>query len=662
MNLDDHLLLWNHVFIKILDIRTHKMKPGETLCDYALPASTYLYFVGGNARVSIDGRSHIVDGFHVIHGGKLARLDVETELGVHYFFILYKAILALPCHTEIQLLMEQQRPFQDQYALVPSKPLDLYRWMEKMQSNWQRSSKLAKLQVRALFHQWVHALLEDLYQQSIQPHKPDMVTRAMDYINMHLHETVTLDVIAEEVECSAGHLSRLFKQKLNVSPIQYLTQKRVERAEHLLMHTEATLQQIAEEVGYPDAHSLSRSFKKMKGLSPIRLKKELKTKHKQDLPRFLQENALQALYTHHYNDIDYQYHIDRGGELFMQSKLKTTVLSMLICLTLLLTACSSNVSTANGGQSESSPATAQASNPKSESGKAADQPETRTVSTLKGDVVIPVNPQRVASDQYMGYLLKLGIVPAGVRTFMLNESWIEKSGISPYVIAGIQDLGGEFPMNLEKLVALEPDLIIGSIDKNVEDYEKIAPTVFLPYWEGETTSGPLEKLRRIAGIFGKEDEAEQWITDYDTKVEEAKKQIDGVIKKGETVSIIQIGNKSIYVMAAEGGNYGSSTIYEMLKLPPTKQAKEMKEGFESISLEVIPEYMGDHIFIYGSKDEGAKDVLNSEVWKLLPAVQKGQVYAYGSYGDKGDEFVMEDPYSLELQLETITNLLMKSKK
>jgi iron complex transport system substrate-binding protein len=662
MKLDDHLLLWNHVFIKILDVRIHALKPGEELCNYVLPASTYLYFVEGSARVTMDGHNHMVDGFYIVHGGKLAQLSVETELGVQYFIILYKAILTLPCRMEIQLLMEQQRPFQDQYALIPSKPLDLYRSMEKMQAEWQQSSTLAKLQVRALFYQWVYTLLEDLDQQTVQPHKPDLVTKATEYIQMHLHESVTLKDMAEEVECSAGHLSRLFKQRLNVSPIQFLAQKRTERAAYLLIHTDATLQQIAEEVGYPDAHSLSRSFKKIKGLSPIRYKKELKQQPKQDLPRFMRENALQAFYSHDYNDIDYQYQKDHGGELFMQGKFKVTALSMLLCLTLLLTACSSNVPTANGGQSETSPAAAQTDKPTSESGKSAGQAETRTVSTLKGDVVVPANPQRVASDQYMGYLLKLGIVPVGVRTFMLNESWIDKSGISPDIIAGIQDLGGEFPMNLEKLVALEPDLIIGSIDKNVEDYEKIATTVFLPYWEGETTSGPLEKLRRIAGVFGKEDEAEQWITDYYAKVDEAKKQIDGIIKEGETVSIVQIGNKSMYVMAAEGGNYGSSTIYEMLKLPPTKQAKEMEEGFENISLEVLPEYMGDHIFIYGSKDDGASDVLNSEVWRRLPAVQKGQVYAYGSFGDKGDEFVMEDPYSLELQLETITNLLVKSKK
>ncbi|MDR6722581.1 iron complex transport system substrate-binding protein [Paenibacillus amylolyticus] len=671
MNLNDHILLWNHVFMKILDVRKNALEPGEKLSHYQLPASAYLYMIDGTARVRMDQHCYIIDGFHVVHGGKLADLEIETDSGVAYYMILYKAILPLPCRMEIQQLMEYERPFQNQFGMIPANPLDMYQCIEALYWEWEQPTKLAKLHAKVLFQQWVYSLLEDLHNQSIQPFKPDLVTRAVEYMNTHMQEPLGLDKMGEELDCSVGHLSRLFKQKLNVSPIQYLAQRRVERAAYLMTHTDATLQLIAEQVGYPDAHSLSRSFKKIEGLSPVQYKKkqrmngakqEIPFQKKHDLPHLMQENALQPLYSHLYNDIDYQYQKNVGGELFMQGKFKMTALSMLLCFTLLLAACSSPAPSASNAQPETATPTAQSSNQTTTDGKSATSVETRTVSTLRGDVVIPANPQRVASDQYMGYLLKLGIIPVGVRTFMLNESWIEKSGISEDIIAGIEDLGGEFPMNLEKLVSLEPDLIIGSIDKNIEDYEKIATTVFLPYWEGETTSGPLEKLRRIASVFGKEKEAEQWITTYQAEVEEAKKQIDGIIKEGETVSIVQVGNKALYVMAAEGGNYGSSTIYDMLKLPPTQQALDMKEGFENISLEVLPEYMGDHVFIYGSQDEGANEVLNSEVWKHLPAVQKGQVYAYGSFGDKGDEFVMEDPFSLELQLDTIKNLLLNAKK
>lgn len=274
---------------------------------------------------------------------------------------------------------------------------------------------------------------------------------------------------------------------------------------------------------------------------------------------------------------------------------------------------------------------------------------------------MPANPQRVAADQYMGHLLKLGIIPVGVRSFILNEAWISKSGISQDILDGIEDLGN-FPMNLEKLTYLEPDLIIGSIDKNIEQYEKVGTTVFLPYWEGLTTTGPLEKFRKVSVIFGKEQEAEQWIGEYQAKVEEAKARIAGVVKEGETVSIVQIGGKAMYVMAAEGGNYGSSTVYQMLELPPTQQAKDLEDGFKNISLEVLPEYMGDHIFVYGADDEGGDEILNSDLWKQLPAVQKGQVYKYGSFSEKGDEFVMEDPYSLELQLEKIVSVMTANQK
>lgn len=64
---------------------------------------------------------------------------------------------------------------------------------------------------------------------------------------------------------------------------------------------------------------------------------------------------------------------------------------------------------------------------------------TRVVSTMNGDVEIPAHPKRVASDQYMGQLLKLGIVPVGARSFMLTENWIDKAGLTD-TVKGMQIL------------------------------------------------------------------------------------------------------------------------------------------------------------------------------------------------------------------------------
>ncbi|WP_342446101.1 AraC family transcriptional regulator [Paenibacillus sp. FSL L8-0638] len=562
--MNDHTLLWNHVFIQVMDVRHRKIEKGEELRAYRLPASAFLYAVRGSARVRLDNSIHRIERFHVLHGGKGMCLSILAEDVLEYYIILYKATLALPDRKEIAQLLEKENPFQNQYAFAPHYPLSLYEKVKLLEQEWRGASGLGKLHVKALFHQFVYELLQQLYWQGIEPLKPDLIAQAVTYIRDHFSQSMTLESIAKELECSTGHLSRLFKSKMHTSPIHYLGQVRAERAAELLMQTDATLQEIAERVGYPDAHSLSRSFKKYKGLSPVRFKKEREhpaQKQDQDMSQTMLKYALQRTSFTSYTDIDYQYRYHVEGDSFMHGRVKITTMMIMLCLSLMLGACSAPTNT-NGSSQTKANHTATTSN---SDGQAAVQAQIRTVKTLKGDVEVPANPKRVASDQYMGHLLKLGIIPVGVRSYMLNEAWIDRSGYPKDKLAGIKDLG-DFPMDLEELTVLQPDLIIGSIEKNINSYQKVGTTVFLPYWEGESTAGPLDKFRRISEIFGKQKEAEQWITEYEKKAAEARTKIQGIVKDGETVSIVQVANKSIYVLAAKGGNYGSPTIYQMLKL------------------------------------------------------------------------------------------------
>jgi len=415
------------------------------------------------------------------------------------------------------------------------------------------------------------------------------------------------------------------------------------------MKTDASIREIATSVGYKDVYYFSRIFKKRKGVSPAQFRtREILQLKVAESPSNSPTYSIVERSINQYINNDNHYQFDNEGDLTMNSMTKSQMMAtLLLCFSLLLSGCSSGTSTVQKEQNEGA------------KNEAAEEVKTRIVSTPKGDVEVPAEPKRVATDQYMGHLLKLGIIPIGVRTFMLDEGWMEKSDIPKEIIEKVEDLGN-FPLNLEKLTLLEPDLIIGSIEDYIEQYEKVGTTVFLPYWEGLSTAGPLEKFRNVSKIFGKEKEAEEWISEYEQRIVEAKSKIAGIIKEGETVSIVSFSDKAVYVLAAEGGNYGSSTIYEMLQLPPTESAKNMAEGFESISFELLPQYLGDHLFVYNGDIEATNKAMESEIWKSIPAVKNGQVYLYGdSYHD---EFVMEDPYSLELQLDTIVNLLIGSKK
>jgi ABC-type Fe3+-hydroxamate transport system, periplasmic component len=660
MKLDNHIRLWNQVYVELVDIRSNRMERAEELRGYRLPASAFLYIKRGMGRVWLDGAEHRIRPDYLIHGGKGTSLTIAANEELTYYLILYRVSPPVPVRRDFARLMEEGNPFQFRYVFAPRYPLPLGDKVEQMLRGWQEATDLSKVQVKSLFYQFIYELLWQLHQQQIKPAKPDMVTLAVRYIEENYHQPLTLDAIAKALDYSSGHLSRLFKTELHTSPIHFLAQVRVLRTMRLLAETEATLQEIAESVGFPDAHSLSRSFKKHTGVSPTYYRQNKdKLAEDQDLPSAMQGIAVSRKTPPFYTVNENDYQQITGRELDMQKKSKIAAMTTVLSLSLLMGACSNSTNPASESSAQPS-ASAKASEPAATASASAStqqetEPTTRTVSTPKGDVVVPADPKRVAADQYMGHLLKLGIVPVGVRTFMMDEGWMAEAGIGQETLANVEDLGG-FPMNLEKLTALEPDLIIGSVEDSIEQYEKIGTTVFLPYWTELSTAGPLEKFRSVSDIFGKREEAEQWIAEYEKKAAEAREKIKGVVKDGETVSIVQIADKVVYVFAAEGGNYGSSTIYEMLQLPPTDIAKSMKEGFESISVEKLPEYMGDHIFVYYGAKEATDEMMNSKLWKGLSAVQNNQVYVYGN--EYYDEFVMEDPFSLEQQLDTIVGLLL----
>ncbi|MFW5438262.1 helix-turn-helix domain-containing protein [Paenibacillus apiarius] len=70
------------------------------------------------------------------------------------------------------------------------------------------------------------------------------------------------------------------------SPIQYLTQIRIKEAKELLLASDATLEEIAIRVGYPDKYYFSRIFKKHTGTSPIQFRNRLGTGGIEPLDRF----------------------------------------------------------------------------------------------------------------------------------------------------------------------------------------------------------------------------------------------------------------------------------------------------------------------------------------------------------------------------------------
>ena len=91
---------------------------------------------------------------------------------------------------------------------------------------------------------------------------------AIDYIHDCFSDDISLADIAAVIHLTPYHFSRLFKRTVGVSPYQYVIQRRVEAATHLLQHSNLTVMEIALSVGFSDHSHLIRHYKRLMGTSP----------------------------------------------------------------------------------------------------------------------------------------------------------------------------------------------------------------------------------------------------------------------------------------------------------------------------------------------------------------------------------------------------------
>ena len=95
------------------------------------------------------------------------------------------------------------------------------------------------------------------------------VSKARAYLSRHFSDpNLMLQDVAGEVHMSQSHFSTIFAQETGITFTQYLTGLRIGKARELLEATDIRSSQIAQEVGYNDAHYFSYLFKKNTGLTP----------------------------------------------------------------------------------------------------------------------------------------------------------------------------------------------------------------------------------------------------------------------------------------------------------------------------------------------------------------------------------------------------------
>lgn len=180
--------------------------------------------------------------------------------------------------------------------------------------------------------------------------------------------------------------------------------------------------------------------------------------------------------------------------------------------------------------------------------------------------------------------------------------------------------------DMEAILALKPDMIVADNEfagQDLQKYERIAPTHLFDLNDGTWR----DHLRDIAKLVQREEQAEQFIHDYEAQKEEVKRLIHAEIGDGKVMAI-RIAAKELRVFGMRRPM--GPLLFEDLALQPANGVENIDAAYEKISQEVLPDFDADAIFVVVNQEEEAQKVFaelqDNPIWQGLKAVKANHVY------------------------------------
>ncbi len=122
-----------------------------------------------------------------------------------------------------------------------------------------------------LIEHLISALLDlHFFNRDIDGSDIDLVKKVRHFIQLRLQHCLPVQVedVAKELKLTSTYLTRVFKKQLGIPLKVYIDQQRFDMSRKFLVYSDLNISQIAGEMGFSDAFTFSRFFKRMSGTSP----------------------------------------------------------------------------------------------------------------------------------------------------------------------------------------------------------------------------------------------------------------------------------------------------------------------------------------------------------------------------------------------------------
>ena len=175
-------------------------------------------------------------------------------------------------------------------------------------------------------------------------------------------------------------------------------------------------------------------------------------------------------------------------------------------------------------------------------------------------------------------------------------------------------------MDIEAVMNLNPDLIVISTvqEKMYDQLSEIAPTVMIQLealnWKDD--------VKALADVFNKEDVADKWLADYETKAKEAGDKIKA--EYGEDTTYLSFLASGGQFFIFDGVGFGDVLYNDMGLAKPSGMPEQTDISLPVVTYEGFVAIQSDYIFVIAT-DEDLAQLQANAIWNNLPAVKDRKV-------------------------------------
>ncbi|WP_334911532.1 iron-siderophore ABC transporter substrate-binding protein [Nostoc sp.] len=264
--------------------------------------------------------------------------------------------------------------------------------------------------------------------------------------------------------------------------------------------------------------------------------------------------------------------------------------------------------------------------------------------TLQHNQTLPVHPQRVVVlfPILLIDVLALGVTPIAAPK-AIAANLLSELQFPQLQLQNIKELGNWYPLNIEKILTLKPDLILGikisSLQEAYPQLSHIAPTVLIDYQRPRDWK---KAFSQVANVLGKTEIASRIMADYYSHLQQLRSSMGSELLKTQ-VSVIRVTPQTITQYKQEvlcGVVLEEVGLSRPFSLTLNKKTNPLMSSplFDDLSWELLSKVDADVMFLLrnGAFKSPQTSIPLHELrqqllWSKLKVVQQHKVYEVGSY-------------------------------